>query len=285
MKRQPEGTEYYKIGEVSELFHIGVDSIRYYEKVGLLHPVRSAENHYRLYSLDDIRTMNTIRELLDLGFSTEEILAFENDRTLDHVTAMLKQEEAVIDREMKELRRKKKEIHGRLLSIRENLARDCSGEINLLELPARNCFMISRSDMPDQMINYQLARFTVDLKKKMATIGACDCYTLDIHSLNDTCQDYRTKNVFFYSEHLELETNYTLPAGIYLSTCYRGGCSHTREVVPRMLRYAQNHRFQVMGDPIEFCHIDRYETALQSEYLTEIQLLVAKESTRSWRIR
>ena len=76
MKRQPEETEYYKIGEVSELFHIGVDSIRYYEKVGLLHPVRSAENHYRLYSLFDIRTFNTIRVVLYLGFSTEEIVGF-----------------------------------------------------------------------------------------------------------------------------------------------------------------------------------------------------------------
>ena len=28
----------FKIGELSELFNIGVDSIRYYEKVGLLHP-------------------------------------------------------------------------------------------------------------------------------------------------------------------------------------------------------------------------------------------------------
>ena len=67
----------FKIGEISKLFHIGVDSIRYYEKVGLLHPVRNEENNYRLYTLDDIRTMNTIRELLDIGFSTEEILEFK----------------------------------------------------------------------------------------------------------------------------------------------------------------------------------------------------------------
>ena len=31
----------FKIGDLSSLLHVGVDSIRYYEKVGLLHPIRS----------------------------------------------------------------------------------------------------------------------------------------------------------------------------------------------------------------------------------------------------
>ena len=29
-----------------------------------------------------------------------------------------------------------------------------------------------------------------------------------------------------------------------------------------------------MGDPMEFCHIDRYETADQREYLTELEIPV-----------
>ena len=84
-----EKNTYFRIGDLSKLFHVGVDSIRYYEKVGLLHPVRNPDNGYRQYTLDDIRTMNTIRELLDLGFSTEEILKFEKDRNLSHMQAML----------------------------------------------------------------------------------------------------------------------------------------------------------------------------------------------------
>lgn len=98
----------FRIGDLARLFHVGVDSIRYYEKVGLLHPVRGEENNYRLYTLDDVRTMNTIRELLELGFHTDEILRFEKDRNLHHVADMLKKESDVIDREMAELKAKKK---------------------------------------------------------------------------------------------------------------------------------------------------------------------------------
>ena len=38
----------FKIGELSKLYHIGVDSIRYYEKVGILNPIRDEENNYRM---------------------------------------------------------------------------------------------------------------------------------------------------------------------------------------------------------------------------------------------
>ena len=61
----------FKIGELSKLFDIGVDSIRYYEKVGILHPVRNDENNYRMYTIDDVRRLALIRELLGLSFSTD----------------------------------------------------------------------------------------------------------------------------------------------------------------------------------------------------------------------
>ena len=38
--------KYYKINEIAKLYHIGVDSLRYYEKVGLISPKRD-ENQYR----------------------------------------------------------------------------------------------------------------------------------------------------------------------------------------------------------------------------------------------
>lgn len=268
----------FKIGEIAKLFHVGVDSVRYYEKVGLLHPIRDKENNYRLYTIDDVRIMNTIRELLDLGFSTEEILKFENNRNLDHVMAMLKKEEQVVADKIAALEKSRASIRGRLTALRENLARDCSGEVSMITLPERQCLMITESDMPDNMITYELAIATKNSDEKVSTIGCCDCYTLDINSFNDEGDDYRTKNVFLYSPYLDLPCNHTLPAGDYLSVCYRGAFEQTKKLVPKMLRYARRHHLTVMGDPMEFCHIDRFETADSDEYLTEIQMPVSAET-------
>ena len=54
----------FLIGELSKLFGIGVDSIRYYEEVGILHPQRDPNNNYRRYTVEDVRKIVLIRELL-----------------------------------------------------------------------------------------------------------------------------------------------------------------------------------------------------------------------------
>lgn len=38
--------KYFKIKEISTLFNIGIDSLRYYEKIGLIKPKRG-KNNYR----------------------------------------------------------------------------------------------------------------------------------------------------------------------------------------------------------------------------------------------
>jgi len=70
--------KYFKIGEIAKLYHIGTDSLRYYEKLGILTPKRS-ENDYRLYSLHDIWRLNVIRDLRNLDFSMEQIKDYLNN--------------------------------------------------------------------------------------------------------------------------------------------------------------------------------------------------------------
>ena len=60
--------QYYRIGEISALYNIGTDSLRYYEELGILKPRRDS-NGYRMYSINDIRTLNILRELRAIGFS------------------------------------------------------------------------------------------------------------------------------------------------------------------------------------------------------------------------
>lgn len=58
--------QFYKINEISKLYNIGPDSLRYYEKLGLLAPKRG-KNNYRLYTLDDLWRLNIIRRSASSG--------------------------------------------------------------------------------------------------------------------------------------------------------------------------------------------------------------------------
>ena len=67
--------DYYKINEISKLYGIGVDSLRYYERLGILKPRRDT-NGYRLYDLKDMYKLTVIRDLRKLDFSMSQIKEF-----------------------------------------------------------------------------------------------------------------------------------------------------------------------------------------------------------------
>ena len=58
--------DYYKINEIARLYGIGPDSLRYYERLGLLSPRRDT-NGYRLYNLNDMYKLTVIRDLAEAG--------------------------------------------------------------------------------------------------------------------------------------------------------------------------------------------------------------------------
>lgn len=265
---------YIKIGELSKLFHIGVDSIRYYEKLGLIHPIRV--NSYRYYSMKDIETMNTIRELLSLGFSTEEIIAFEKNKSVSHVLQMLENELSVVDKSIEQLEHTRNSLRDRVHSIRKDLKRDASEEISIKNFLKRPCLMISGKDIPDDVLSYKVAE-SIDMNGlKPATIGACDCYTMDTSKIDET-GDFASKNVFLFSEELPYTPNFFLPAGKYLSLCYNGEYSKTPKLYKKLVSFAKAKNIEIVGDLLEFCHIDEYETLDVSEYLTELQVMVQEK--------
>ena len=83
----------YQIQEICRLYHIGADSLRYYEKIGLIQPQRS-EGNYRLYSLSDIWRLNVIRDMLKLGFSTRQIKTYLDARSIATTRSLLDEKEA-----------------------------------------------------------------------------------------------------------------------------------------------------------------------------------------------
>jgi DNA-binding transcriptional MerR regulator/effector-binding domain-containing protein len=266
----------FKIGELSKIFNIGVDSIRYYEKVGILNPVRNEENNYRFYTVEDFRRVALIREMLGLGFSTEEIKSFITDRNLEKTQSTLTTELEAIDEQIKKLKYSKENLTNRLNSINHMLKRyDSSESIQEIQYDKRGGIMVKDSNIPDNLVDYYLIKHMNKGNNHIGTIGFCDCYTLDLPGSNPDSDYLRTKNVFFYSEKFtKKECNYFLPSGLYLSILYKGPLTKTKQLLPSMYDYAKQHNYIPAGDPIEFCHIDEYETNNENEYLIEIQLPV-----------
>jgi Hg(II)-responsive transcriptional regulator len=65
--------KYLKIGQVAKEADVNIDTVRYYERRGLLPPPKRKKSGYRQYLGDTVKRIRFIRHAQELGFSLDEI--------------------------------------------------------------------------------------------------------------------------------------------------------------------------------------------------------------------
>ena len=63
----------YRIGELAEKCSVNKETIRYYERLGLIPEPNRTKKGYRIYSLQTIDRLNFIKRMQELGFTLNEI--------------------------------------------------------------------------------------------------------------------------------------------------------------------------------------------------------------------
>lgn len=63
----------YTIREVAELFNITTNKVRFYEKKGLLNPLRDVDNEYRKFNHEDIMKLQSILLYRSIGLSIKDV--------------------------------------------------------------------------------------------------------------------------------------------------------------------------------------------------------------------
>jgi effector-binding domain-containing protein len=81
----------YKIGDFSRLCRITVRTIRYYDEIGLLKPVRVEQTTgYRYYSIEQLPMLNRIIMLKGIGLSLDDIKGLlNNGMSADYIRQLL----------------------------------------------------------------------------------------------------------------------------------------------------------------------------------------------------
>lgn len=64
-----------RIGDLSQRTGCNIETIRYYERVGLLPNPPRSPSRYRLYDTDGVRRLIFVRRSRELGFSLDEVRA------------------------------------------------------------------------------------------------------------------------------------------------------------------------------------------------------------------
>lgn len=103
--------EKYSIGEVAAMLEVSTRTLRFYDEKGLVKPAYTEENGYRFYEKEQIRQIELILFLKDLGFSLKQIkMLIQDQRGKQSLELLLKQQYQENKQKIKELTAKQKQI-------------------------------------------------------------------------------------------------------------------------------------------------------------------------------
>lgn len=121
MPGQPEKP--LTIGRVARQAGVGIDTIRFYERRGLLPEPRRTDSGYRLYPSATISRLHFIRRAKELGFSLDEIATL---LTLQDTGGPKAEVKAITHRKLEQVEAKIADLE-RMRNVLRELDRDCSG--------------------------------------------------------------------------------------------------------------------------------------------------------------
>ena len=108
--------EKYSIGQLAKKSACKVETVHYYEKIGLMPEPPRTEGGHRVYALPHVKRLNFIRRSRDLGFRIEqvkELLKFidEPNHYCGEVKAMAMQQARVVQEKIDDLQRLKSALN------------------------------------------------------------------------------------------------------------------------------------------------------------------------------
>jgi DNA-binding transcriptional MerR regulator len=99
-----------KIAEVSEQFEISSDTLRYYERIGLIQQVHRNESGIRDYNEIDLRRVEFIKCMRSAGLPIEVLIDYvglvqQGDQTIEARKEILKEQRKLLAGRMKEMQK------------------------------------------------------------------------------------------------------------------------------------------------------------------------------------
>lgn len=128
-------SEYLTIGTLAKQCGVTVRTLRYYEELDLIGPVKRSSGKYRLYNQHSLKRINAILALQGLNFSLEEIVtilgeyskmrSYTKTQQIEHTRESLSRQKQFIGEKIAQLSALNNDIEERLSAL-DAVCRPCA---------------------------------------------------------------------------------------------------------------------------------------------------------------
>lgn len=271
---------YLSITQVAKYRNISTDTLRYYDKSGLLKPSYvDPDNNRRYYSVEKCEQLGTIRELREMNVPLKTIQEFMTNRNLNKSEEILRKHYEIL----------KKEIEEKIL-----LSEALKEKIDFIEQQKSAGFPI---DIPQiRKIKQRYALYGV-MNELSSTVTAVEFMKLEesmkgpspilatnkvgmsiSSSLQGGLHRERIRPVLFCTEaEAGLKNFQTIPSGLYIYAYHKNDKSNLGNIIERMRETAEKEGYCLGKEGYMIYQIDITLTDEQEETLVELQFPLLKK--------
>lgn len=291
MKESKE--QYFKIGEMAELFGLNIRTLRYYDEIGLVRPALvDPDSGYRYYSTAQFEPLNTIRYLRELGVSLEEIRQFLKGRDVESMRQMMQAQLEEVEARQRDLDLIRRKLQNRLAQI-EGIQAGLQEKVGIQRLGERKAYLLRYAVRPDTDLEFPIRLLAKEVGSKGVFLGMIGL-SIDMQKLQRGQFDHYDY-IFLLRETGEeipeaggvpepaggpegeaLRTASRFPAGEYAVLQFRGTHTEAAGHYPGMVRYIQEKGYRICGNSLEITLVDYGLTSDPASFVTELQIPVER---------
>lgn len=266
--------ETYSGKELMKAFGVSKDALFYYEKIGLLSPLRNPENNYRMYTEKDVLTLHEIKNMTSLGFSLSEIRDYTSNHNISATLNNLDAEIEKLNASIKYQTALKQSIENKKATIiaAENIS--SLSRCSLVHEKEKRLLLLSNHDLTLTEFFMEVGKFESKYENAFSFLGCSDVYEFPIVKSKENPIP-EINRILLYSEEENFPHNFTLPEGDYVKMYYKGDYSESIPSVKKIISYIKRKHMKIESPLYAFFRISDLETDLIEENIIEYVIRVS----------
>lgn len=269
---------YLSTGELAKMLGVTKQTVIYYDKIGLISPVKRDQKEYRYYTLEQADELDSILTFRNLGVPINTLKEYLSVRNAEGCIEMLRKQKERVDLEIQKLDRVRKKIEGRS-KLLEHVLEVKDFEKVEFSTESQEFYMIEpciKEDEKSYMQSFisicnRSKELQIDFENPVCNIitkGALvqGCYK------KIACFGIKIPEDFTGNVINKLEK----PCGIYASTYHKGSYDMMYLSYERLLKGIKEQGYSICGNAYEMDLLSTLTNSDSDEYLKLISIQVCK---------
>jgi len=267
----------FTIGEVAKLFNINIQSLHFYDRIGLVKPeVKDPHNGYRLYSTRQFERLNTVIYLRALNMPIKDIQRFFENKNVPSMINLLEKQKEAVSSQKAALDIIEQKIDHRLNDLQDALHSEMDVIIEK-NLAPRTVALLKKDISVFDDLEYPLRTLERNDDLKAAVFLGKVGVSVAANKIQEHIFDgFSAVFIMLENEEKNSQKSAIIPGGLYLTLRFCGTHRESSAAYLKLLSYMEEHQYQMIGDALEITMIDAGLTNDTSKYMTELQIPVKK---------